>query len=190
VLSRPAGHSIGPVVDPVLILTGPPGAGKTTTARLLAASFPRAVHLESDAFFHFIASGHVAPWRPQSHEQNTTVMRIVATAAAGYADAGYLTIVDGIVSPDWFFPPLRDALHASGHTVAYAVLRPSVEVCIARAASRAGAELADGEVITQLWDDFAGLGPLEGHVIAGREPSADTTAVELARRLEDRSLEA
>jgi tRNA uridine 5-carbamoylmethylation protein Kti12 len=152
----PVGHSIGPVVDPVLILTGPPGAGKTTTARVLAARFPRSVHLESDAFFRFIASGHVAPWRRESHEQNRAVMGIVATAAAGYADAGYLTIIDGIVSPDWFFPPLRDALQASGHAVAYAVLRPPLEVCISRAASRAGPQLADTEVIAQLWGDFAG----------------------------------
>ena len=116
-------------------------------------------------------------------------MGIVASAAAGYADAGYLTIIDGIVSPRWFFSPLRDALHASGHAVAYAVLRPPAEVCISRAASRAGAQIADSEVITQLWDDFAGLGPLEGNVIVSPDPGADPTAVELARRLEDRSLE-
>jgi hypothetical protein len=94
-----------------------------------------------------------------------------------------------MVSPNWFFPPLRDALHASGHAVAYAVLRPPVEVCVSRAASRAGAQLADSKVITQLWDDFAGLGPLEGNVIACPDQSADRTAAELARRLEDRSLE-
>jgi hypothetical protein len=116
-------------------------------------------------------------------------MGIVATAAAGYASAGYLTIIDGIVSPNWFFPPLRDALHTSGHAVAYAVLRPPIEVCIDRAASRAGARLADTKVITQFWDDFAGLGPLEGHVVDSPGPRAAATAVELERRLDDRSLE-
>jgi adenylate kinase family enzyme len=60
------------------MLTGPPGAGKTTTARLLAAGSERAVHLESDSFFHFIRAGYVEPWKPEAHEQNTTVMRIVA----------------------------------------------------------------------------------------------------------------
>ena len=35
----------------VLILTGAPGAGKTTTARILAGRADRAVHLESDFFF-------------------------------------------------------------------------------------------------------------------------------------------
>ncbi len=73
--------------------------------------------------------------------------------------------------------------------MAYAVLRPPIEVCIARAANRAGAQLADIKVITQLWDDFAGLGPLEENVIDSAEPRPAATAVELTRRLDNRSLE-
>jgi adenylate kinase family enzyme len=71
-----------PATDRVLIVPGAPGAGKTTVARLLAARSERAVHLESDAFFHFIRSGYVEPWKPEAHAQNTTVMRIVAATAA------------------------------------------------------------------------------------------------------------
>jgi predicted kinase len=118
---------------PILIVTGPPGVGKTTTAGILAERSARAVHLESDAFFRFIRSGYVEPWKPESHAQNQIVMRIVAQAASGYAAAGYFTIIDGIVIPGWFLEPLRDALHDAGHRIAYAVLRAPLSVCKARA---------------------------------------------------------
>ena len=170
--------------DPVLILTGPPGSGKTTTARVLAESRERAVHLESDAFFHSIASGYVEPWEPAAHEQNTLVMDIVADAAVRYARAGYFTIVDGIVSPRWFFEPLRDAIRAGGRPVAYTVLRPPLAVCVARATARDTDPVRDPDVLERLWHDFAALGPLERHVIEPGEMSRGEVAglidVELA----------
>jgi hypothetical protein len=81
---------------------------------LLAGRTDRAVHLESDGFFHFIASGYVEPWKAESHAQNTVVMQIVGDVAVSYARAGYSVIIDGIVLPGWFFDPLRDSISAAG----------------------------------------------------------------------------
>jgi predicted kinase len=174
----------------VLIVTGPPGVGKTTAAALLAARSERAVHLESDAFFSFIRTGFVEPWKPESQDQNATVMRIVAGAAAGYASAGYGTIVDGIVIPGWFFEPLRDTLREEGHAVCYAVLRAPLEVCLARVQGREGEPPIDAGAIEQLWRSFADLAELERHVLDVDGMAPERVSDELAERLSSGSLRA
>jgi tRNA uridine 5-carbamoylmethylation protein Kti12 len=173
---------------PVLIVTGPPGVGKTTAVEIFAERWARSVHLEADAFFRFIRAGHVEPWKPESHAQNEAVMRVVAGAAAGYATAGYFTVVDGIVIPAWFFAPLREALERAGHSVAYAVLRAPASVCMERIAGRERIPLAEPEVIERLWAGFSGLGELERHVIEVDGMSPDRVADTLATRLADGSL--
>lgn len=163
----------------VLILTGPPGAGKSTAARNLASvSDDRAVHLHADDFWHFIGKGAIPPYLPEAHQQNAVVMEALAQAADAYARGGYFVIVDGIVGP-WFlasFNRVSSPLH-------YVALRPALATAIERCQSRGGDTLTDPTAITALYEQFSDLGALENHVIDTVGQSAEDTIAAIRRAL-------
>jgi predicted kinase len=157
--------------------------GKTTAARILAGGPAPSAHLEADTFFNFIGAGFVEPWKAESREQNEAVMRIVAAAAAGYAEAGYHTIVEGIFIPGWFLEPVRDALHGKGHSVAYAVLRAPLAVCSTRVQAREGDPPIDEAAVEQVGRSFDELGDFEPNALDVEGLGPEEVAVLLRRQL-------
>ncbi len=103
VLTAPPGAGKSTVAA---LLAAAPGAGKSTVAALLAAALDPSVHVHADDFWHFIKRGAIPPYLPSSHRQNEVVVGVLAAAAFGYAAGGYHVICDGIVGP-WFLPPFR-----------------------------------------------------------------------------------
>ena len=165
----------------VVVLTGPPGAGKSTIAGELARRQPKAVHLHTDDFWDCIVSGVIPPYEPASDAQNQTVMKAIAKAAWTYAAGGFMTVVDGIVGP-WMLGHFRtQAIERPDVLIDYVVLRPRRDIALARAQARtAVSALVDEAPILAMWDQFSDLGALEHHALDTSDEDAASSAQRVA----------
>jgi AAA domain len=158
----------------VTIVTGPPGAGKSTVSALLARSRPLSVRLAGDQVFHWIISGYEPPWMPGTIRQNETVTAAIAASARRFVLGGYDVFVDAIVGP-WFLAHfLRAAELEDGPQ--YVILRPSRQVALARATSRADRDdLVDRGPVDSMYTAFEDLGSFEAHVLDSSNQDAAAT---------------
>src|SRR5258708_19249465 len=90
------------------IITGTPGAGKTSLAKRLAAVAERGVHIPGDLFFTFIPH-LIEPTDPESHAQNMSVVLAMTRAATAFVAGGYDAFLDARVGPS-VFPAVSGAL--------------------------------------------------------------------------------
>jgi predicted kinase len=159
------------------IITGPPGAGKTTLAARLAAAETRGAHVVGDTFYTFLANP-IHPARPDAHEQNIAVIVATVRASGALADAGYEVFLDGIFGP-WFLPLVTKELETSRAEVRYVVLRVGLDEALRRTALRATP--LEETVIRQMHAAFAQLGDFERHALDVSNKTIDDLAAEFAR---------
>ncbi|MEM9566149.1 MAG: AAA family ATPase [Actinomycetota bacterium] len=164
----------------LLVVTGPPGAGKSTVAAMLAERLDPSALVSGDRFFGFLATGAMEPWRPESHAQNTVVTEAAAAATARFA-ADYDTVFDGVVGP-WFLPTFAAA--AGLAQLDYVVLLPSEATCVRRVRSRTGHGFTDVAATRTMHAQFADASIGDRHVIAndGDDPLETADRVDEARR--------
>ena len=82
------------LVGQVLVISGPPGAGKSTVGELVVDAFDPGMLVEGDAFFHVLRRGAIAPWLPESAEQNELITAATAAARERHRDTAGL-LIDG-----------------------------------------------------------------------------------------------
>jgi predicted kinase len=170
----------------IIIVSGPPGAGKSTVARGLAESDASALamHMHTDDMYAYVRKGFIPPWRPESQAQNVVLMKAMAASAAICARGGYAVFVDGIVGP-WFLDPWLAAARTHALDLRYIVLRPDEAETVARATARtAPGAMTDAAVVRQMCQAFAAFPPPPGHFIDTTGQTADETVARVAAGLD------
>lgn len=135
----------------LLVVTGPPGSGKSTVCEALTDRWEPSVLVEGDAFFAFLRRGSIAPWLPQAHAQNDTTVRAAAAAAGKFAAGGMTVVYDGVIG-QWFLPTF--AALTGIDAIDYVVLLPPVETCLERVATRTGHGFTDLDAARHMHEDF------------------------------------
>jgi hypothetical protein len=166
-------------VGELVLVTGPPGAGKSSVSEHLVSRRAPSALVAGDAFFAMIKHGYILPWLARAHHQNGVVIE-AAAAAAGRLTGICFVVYDGVVGP-WFLPTfVRAAGLADLH---YVVLMPPLDVCLERVRSRIDHGFSDLSVTREVHQQFAAAGVDTRHLVTEAEEHPANLAAEISRQL-------
>lgn len=121
----------------LVIISGPPNAGKSSTAEALCQRYDRMLHIDVGALRGFLRMGRLRPWddSPAGRQQRELLIASACDMARRFLAAGYGVVIDDIVIPQ-DLPVYREALAGCGAPVHFVVLLPPLDVLLERERER------------------------------------------------------
>ena len=90
------------MTGPVFVISGVPGAGKSSVAAALMGQFPRGIHIPVDTIRSWVVNGcadPTRPWNSETERQFRLARENAARMAADYSDAGFAATIDDVLWP-------------------------------------------------------------------------------------------
>lgn len=89
-----------PDKPPIFIVTGPPGAGKTTLSRTLMHRFDFGFHVPVDDLRDLVLGGHASPigWTDETTRQFLLAEEAACDLAIRYNDSGFAVAIDHVAT--------------------------------------------------------------------------------------------
>ncbi|MFK7824152.1 MAG: AAA family ATPase [Oligoflexales bacterium] len=108
----------------IYIITGPPGAGKSTLADKLATQLEQGLHLHCDDIYNMVKGGYKAPWDDHDHRLKNLMFDAAINIIQTYSSNGFDTVVDYVFSLD----QLRKFVSSVSGPAVLQVVLPDVKI--------------------------------------------------------------
>ncbi len=168
----------------VILLSGPPGSGKSAVAEAICERFDRMLHIEVDELRHWVKAGYRHPWAGdhQAEEQRLLATRNACAIARESVALRYAAVIDDVITPAEA-ARYRAALEGIPCYVHMVTLLPDLATSLARDRGRAASIPDRVRALHEELSRAASSGALPGYVV-------DSTHDANAALTADRALDA
>lgn len=176
-----------PPAQGVLIVSGIPGAGKTTVSKLIAAALPRTALIHGDDIQELVMSGRVYPNEEPGEEADAQLLlrdRNIASLVNNLIAAGFLVLLDDVFVVQWRFQRVLEMIKDAA--VWMAVLNPAKQVVEQRDFERPEKSVFSiwSHLYEQQQSEMQGI----GYWVDSTSQTAEETAAEVMGRVWDEGL--